>query len=90
MKDFSIKNLIFQDKEIEIIDINQSKNKDKDTIVVTFKSINPKHPEYCDKCGCINFGNKDYYIRKIKHINFSDDIECKILFKQKKIQMSLM
>ena len=40
MNDFSIKNLIFQDKEIEIIDINQSKNNDQDKITITFKSIN--------------------------------------------------
>ena len=51
MNDFSIKNLIFQDKEIEIIDINQSKNNDQDKITITFKSINPNHPEYCEKCG---------------------------------------
>ena len=81
MNDFSIKNLIFQDKEIEIIDINQSKNNDQDKIIVTFKRINQKHPEYCKKCGCVNFGDKDYYIRKIKHINLSNDIECKLLFK---------
>ena len=86
MNDFSIKNLIFQDKEIEIIDINQSKNKDQDKIIVAFKSINPKHPEYCEKCGCANFGNKDYYIRKIKHLNLSDDIDCELLFKQKRFK----
>ena len=57
MNDFSIKNLIFQDKEIEIIDINQSKNNDQDKITITFKSINPNHPEYCEKCGCVNFCN---------------------------------
>lgn len=86
MNDFSIKNLIFQDKEIEIIDINQSKNNDQDKITITFKSINPNHPEYCEKCGCVNFGSKDYYIRKIKHVNLSNDIECELLFKQKRFK----
>lgn len=86
MNDFSIKNLIFQDKEIEIIDINQSKNNDQDKITITFKSINPNHPEYCEKCGCVNFGSKDYYIRKIKHVNLSNDMECELLLKQKRFK----
>lgn len=86
MNNFNIKNLLFQDNDIEIIDINHKKDEKNNKIVVTFKTVNPQHPDYCEKCGCVNFGNKDYYIRKIRHVNLLNDYECALLFRQKRFK----
>ena len=82
MINFNIKKLIFQDNDIEIIDIEQKEKK----MVVRFRSTNAKPPLYCERCGCMRYGNKDYYIRKVKHINIMDEIECELEFKQKRFK----
>lgn len=82
MNDFNIKEIIFQDNEIEIINIEKTENK----MIVLFKTKFPQPPISCEKCGCANFKSKDYYIRKIKHINFVDNIECELHFKQKRFK----
>ena len=86
MIDFNIKNLIFQDNEIEIKDIQEINNDNKRKIIIKFQSINPKHPISCEKCGGVSFRNKDYYLRKVKHISFIDEIECELEFKQKRFK----
>lgn len=53
-KIFNIKNLIFQDKENDIIDIKESKSNNQNKIIITFKSTNPKLLEYYKKYGCSN------------------------------------
>ena len=74
MIDFNIKNLIFQDNEIEIKDIQEINIDNKRKVIIKFQSINPKHPISCEKCGGVSFRNKDYYQRKVKHISFIDEI----------------
>ena len=86
MIDFNIKNLIFQDNEIEIKDIQEINIDNKRKVIIKFQSINPKHPISCEKCGGVSFRNKDYYQRKVKHISFIDEIECELEFKQKRFK----
>lgn len=83
---FNINKLIFQDNEIEIFNIEEINTEKGNKLIIKFKNINPAPPSFCERCGCINFGNKDYYHRKIKHINILDNIECELEFKQKRFK----
>lgn len=86
MLDFNIKKFIFQDNEIEIFDIEEINSAEEKKILIKFKSNNPTPPICCERCGCINFGNKDYYNRRIKHIKIFDTVECELEFKQKRFK----
>ncbi len=82
MSNDNIKNILFQDKDIEIDDYEIKKIKNEKVHIIKCHSKNPQSPIGCEKCGGVEFRIKDYYIRKIKHNNLFYNEPCIIEFKQ--------
>lgn len=69
MINFSINDIIFQDKNVKVNDLTTIEKKGEKLLEVYVESIKPVKPMGCPTCGCNNFEIKDYYTRKFKHLD---------------------
>lgn len=79
---FSIKDLVFQDKQVKNTSIDYEKRNNEKYCIINIESVSPKSPDFCLKCGCSgSFERKNYYVRKIKNPSINH-YRVEILFKQ--------
>ena len=81
MINFSINDIIFQDKNIRVTDVTTIDKEGGKLLEIKAESIKPIKPVACPNCGCDNFEIKDYYIRKFKHLDCAG-YKTKIYYKQ--------
>lgn len=86
MNNFNIKNLIFQEKDVEIITDEIKKINEVDYYIITVKSKDFKLPITCPRCGSkANFERKDYYFRTIRELKIHN-INVIIRYKQARLR----
>lgn len=86
MEDFSIKKLIFQDKDVEIISQKIYEEGERKILIIVARSNTITSPQICHRCGSIaNFERKGLYTRTIKEMKIFD-LEVIIKYKQVRLR----
>lgn len=86
MEDFSIKKLIFQDKDVEIISQKIYEEGERKILIIVARSKTITSPQICHRCGSIvNFERKGLYTRTIKEMKIFD-LEVIIKYKQVRLR----